>query len=55
MKSDDLTRVRAKRSMLIHVTLDGRRTLCNRPCDGFVIEPDTAVTCERCRDAVEFN
>lgn len=50
-----MTRVRARRSSLIHATHDLRRTLCNRKCDGFVVEPDTAVTCTRCRDATEFN
>ena len=50
-----MTRVRAKRSVLIHATYDLRKTLCNRRCDGFVVEPDTAVTCLRCREAAEFN
>lgn len=50
-----MTRVRARRSDIIHATHDSRRTLCNRKCDGFVIESDTAVTCAKCRDAAEFN
>jgi hypothetical protein len=50
-----VTRVRSKRSSLIHATYDLRRTLCNRKCDGFLVEPDTAVTCHRCREAAEFN
>jgi hypothetical protein len=48
-----MTRVRSKRSNHIHVTLDARRTLCSRPCDGWVIEFDTAATCPRCVKVAE--
>lgn len=51
----DNTPVRSKRSDLIHLTRDLIRTLCNRVCNGWVIEPDTAITCQHCRDAAEFN
>lgn len=50
-----MTPVRSRRSDLIHATHDLRRTLCNKRCDGWVVEPDTAVVCQRCRDAAEFN
>jgi len=50
-----MTRVRSKRSDVIHLTHDNRRSLCNRKVDGWIVEPDTAVTCSRCRDAAEFN
>lgn len=43
-----MTFVRARKSRVIHATWDLRRTACNRSCDGFVVEPDTAVTCSRC-------
>ncbi len=51
----DGTRVRSRHSDLIHITVDSVRTLCNRPLKGWLIEPDTAVTCAKCRDAAEFN
>lgn len=50
-----MTRVRSRRSSMIHLTLDLRRTLCNRVLKGWLVEPDTAVTCSACRDAAEFN
>jgi hypothetical protein len=50
-----VTPVRSKRSDMIHATTDLRRTLCDRRCDGWIVEPDTAVMCKRCRDAAEFN
>lgn len=52
-----MTRVRSKRSDLVHLAHphDERRTLCNRTMTGWLVEPDTAVTCTRCREAVEYN
>lgn len=44
----DYTRVRPKRSDVIHASADLRLSLCNRKVDGWVLETDTAVTCSRC-------
>lgn len=56
-----MTPVRGPRGRLSHVTEDVRRTLCGKPCDAWIVldfrpedQPDQ-VTCQWCRDAVEFN
>jgi hypothetical protein len=43
-----MTPVRSKRSDLIHATYDCRKTACARPCDGWIVEVETAVTCPAC-------
>jgi hypothetical protein len=43
-----MTRVRSRRSSVVHVSTDLRRTFCNRKVDAWVIEPDNDITCERC-------
>lgn len=43
-----MTPVRSKRGSIIHATWDLRRTGCKRKCDGYVVEPDTAIDCEKC-------
>jgi len=43
-----VTFVRSKRSDLIHVTWDGRKTACARKCDGWLVAIETAVTCAQC-------
>jgi hypothetical protein len=43
-----VTPVRSKRSRTIHATGDLRRSYCGRKVDGWLVEPDTAVTCSSC-------
>jgi hypothetical protein len=43
-----MTRVRGKRGKLVHATTDLRRSLCNRKVDGFIVEPDSDITCDVC-------
>jgi hypothetical protein len=43
-----MTRIRARRGELVHVTLDLRRSLCGRRCDGWRVEPDADITCDTC-------
>jgi hypothetical protein len=43
-----MTPIRARRGRVIHATWDLRKTGCKRPCDGYVVEPDTAIDCEKC-------
>ena len=50
-----MTNVRSKRSHLVHVTADLRKTLCGRKADGWLIEPDQAVTCLICHIASTTN
>lgn len=50
------TPIRPKRYRgVIHALGTEGRTLCNRKAEGWLISLDTAVTCERCREAAEFN
>ena len=43
-----MTPVPARRGKGIHATCDLRLTGCDKRWDGYVIEPDTAIDCERC-------
>jgi hypothetical protein len=40
---------------VIHALGIAGKTMCNRPCEGWLVSLDTAVTCARCREASEFN
>lgn len=42
-----MTPVRSKRGAT-HATYDLRKTACGRSCDGWVVEPDTAIECRSC-------
>lgn len=48
-----MTFVRARRSLVIHATYDGRKTACSRKCDGWCVAEDTAVTCSACVRVVQ--
>lgn len=48
-----MTFVRSRRSLVVHATADARSTLCSRKCDGYIVEPDTAVTCSQCIRVVQ--
>lgn len=43
-----MTLIRSRRCRVIHVSSDLRKTLCNRSCSGWVLEPDTAADCLQC-------
>lgn len=44
----DSTPIRARTGRVIHCTWDLRKTGCGRKCDGYLVEPDTAIDCEKC-------
>ena len=50
-----MTPVRSKRSHLVHVSADLKRTLCGRAVKAWIIEPDQAVTCLTCHIASTTN
>jgi hypothetical protein len=43
-----VTPIRSRRSHMVHVSWDLKRTLCGRPVKAWIVEPDAPVTCLTC-------
>ncbi len=50
-----MTPVRSKRSHVVHLSADLRRTMCGKRCDGWLVEPDQAETCLVCHTNARTN
>ena len=50
-----MTPVRGKRGKFRHLTHDLRRTLCNKKCDGWVVETGDYEPCQECEHVATTN